>query len=197
MDRPSGEKTGCRTTPSSSSNRAWSSPGSFRKSRVRPASLAPTNAIAPSSETDTPPPKFTGSAGVLPRSKRYRWTGTGSGSVPPETARTTANTPTTPASPRLRGFQREPPRAAAASTSAPYPGSSNAATNAPADPKRSAGTFSRAVCMAAATFRGTEARCSVTGSGASASTRAQIACIVGPLNGGAPASISYRTHPSA
>jgi hypothetical protein len=46
------------------------------------------------------------------------------------------------------------------------------------------------VRTAASTAGGTVGRCSASGRGASVITRATIACTVGPVNGGSPASIS-------
>jgi len=47
------------------------------------------------------------------------------------------------------------------------------------------------------TFQQTLARIGWMGRGSSDSARARIACAVGPVNGGSPASISYNTQPRA
>ena len=66
----------------------------------------------------------------------------------------------------------------------------SARTNSAALPNRSAGSFSSPVITAASTEAGTLRRCSASGFGSSVITRATIACAVGPVNGGSPASIS-------
>jgi len=78
---------------------------------------------------------------------------------------------------------------------APVP--SSALANALAVTNRSAGTFSSAVSTASSTCGGTVLRSAESGSGSDATIFATIDCAVGPVNGGAPASISYVVAPSA
>ena len=61
---------------------------------------------------------------------------------------------------------------------------------APAVGNRSAGTRASARAASASTARGTLSRIVVIVRGASVSRRAMMACAVGPVNGGSPASIS-------
>ena len=77
------------------------------------------------------------------------------------------------------------------------PGRASASENRAAVANRSAGSFESAVTTAASTCGGTVFRCSVSERGSSVITRAMMACAVGPVNGGSPASISYSTQPSA
>src|SRR5688572_10775786 len=62
---------------------------------------------------------------------------------------------------------------------------------------RSAGSLLNARWIAASTAAGTVGRVAVTGAGMVFITLATIACALGPVNGGSPASISYNTHPNA
>src|SRR5687768_67383 len=78
---------------------------------------------------------------------------------------------------------------------APVPSSARA--NALAVVNRSAGIFSSAVSTASSTWGGTVLRSAESGSGSDATIFATIACAVGPVKGGAPASISYVVAPSA
>ena len=66
----------------------------------------------------------------------------------------------------------------------------SAAAKSAADAKRSAGSLARAVITAASIGSGTVARDAESGAGAAVSILATIACDVGPVNGGSPASIS-------
>ncbi len=75
--------------------------------------------------------------------------------------------------------------------------SSNARANSAALPKRSAGSFWRAVAIASSRLTGVVFRSFPIGVGSSVITLATIAWAVGPVNGGSPASISCSTHPSA
>ena len=73
----------------------------------------------------------------------------------------------------------------------------SASANCAAVANRSAGSFASAVSDRRLDVRRHVLRCSVSGRGSSVITRATIACAVGPVNGGSPASISYSTQPSA
>ncbi len=72
----------------------------------------------------------------------------------------------------------------------------NAAANALALSKRSAGSFSSALATAAAMLGGTDFRIAVTGCADSAMIFMMICCADPPMCGGWPASISYRTEAS-
>jgi len=72
----------------------------------------------------------------------------------------------------------------------PDPIPSSASLNSCAEPQRSAGSFCSAVRIAASTAGGTVGRLGRSGGGCSVSTLATIACELGPVNGGSPASIS-------
>ena len=93
------------------------------------------------------------------------------------------------------GARREPAgaRAAAIRTSGPTrfaaPAPVSASLNSRAEPQRSAGSFCSAVRIAASRG-GTVGRLGRSGGGCSVSTLATIACELGPVNGGSPASIS-------
>src|SRR5258706_10616402 len=69
----------------------------------------------------------------------------------------------------------------------------SATANAETSEKRSAGIRSSALSSAASTATGTAERTGRTGRAASDRRRAMIAWAVGPVNGGSPANISYRT----
>ena len=69
-------------------------------------------------------------------------------------------------------------------------GLASAAANSAAVAKRSAGSFSSAVSTAASTCGGMVCRCEVSDRGVSVTTRAMMACAVGPMKGGSPQSIS-------
>ena len=73
----------------------------------------------------------------------------------------------------------------------------SAAASSRAVDGRSAGSFESACAIAASTCGGTESRARESGVGYSVITFATIACAVGPVNGGSPASISYVTAPNA
>ena len=70
------------------------------------------------------------------------------------------------------------------------------ARSSPADANRSAGTRASAFRTARSTDSGTAGRYCRTLGASLESRRAAIACAVGPVNGGSPASISYSTVPS-
>jgi len=72
-------------------------------------------------------------------------------------------------------------------------GLASASANAFALSKRSAGSFSSALAVAAATFGGTDFRSFVTGTASSAMIFAITCCAVFPVCGGSPVSISYKT----
>ena len=63
--------------------------------------------------------------------------------------------------------------------------------------KRSAGNFSSARITACSTPNGTALRCTAMLRGSSVSTRATMACTVGPVKGTSPTSISYVITPNA
>ncbi len=75
------------------------------------------------------------------------------------------------------------------------PDSSSARANSAAVANRSAGALASARATAWDTPSGTVSRTSRSGRGVSMSRRAMIACAVGAVNGGSPASISYSTMP--
>ena len=72
-----------------------------------------------------------------------------------------------------------------------------ASPNSLAEPQRSAGSFCSAVRIAASTPGDTVGRLGRSAGTCSVSTFATIACELGPVNGGSPASISYAMAPSA
>jgi len=76
-------------------------------------------------------------------------------------------------------------------------GASMASTNAAIPLNRSAGALARARVSAAATGFGTSGWKSVIRGGATVRCRSSTLSVVGPVNGGCPASISYSTHASA
>jgi hypothetical protein len=73
----------------------------------------------------------------------------------------------------------------------------SAEENSAASANRSAGSLASAVVTARSTAIGTVSRTWRSATGDVVSTRATIACAVGPVNGGSPANISYVTTPSA
>jgi NAD-dependent epimerase/dehydratase family protein len=73
----------------------------------------------------------------------------------------------------------------------------NASANWAAVCQRSAGSFSSALATAASTWGGIDLRCSVSRRGSSDITFLKTVCTVAQVNGGWPASISYRTTPRA
>jgi hypothetical protein len=91
---------------------------------------------------------------------------------------------------------RTPEPAAAAGVGSVKAGLASASANALALSKRSAGSFSSALAVAAATCRGTAFRRSVTGRTTSVTILRMIACADDPVWGGSPVSISYSTEPS-
>ena len=80
--------------------------------------------------------------------------------------------------------------AGATDVGAAVPDSSSARANSAAVANRSAGDFARARAVAPATPSGTVSRTSRSGRGDSSIRRAIIACAVGAVKGGSPASIS-------
>src|SRR5205823_10600332 len=72
-------------------------------------------------------------------------------------------------------------------------GLARAPTNALAVRGRSAGDFARPAAIARSRGTGSAGRTVRIGRGGSLITRAAIACALGPVNGGSPASISYST----
>ena len=72
-----------------------------------------------------------------------------------------------------------------------------ACANSAAPAWRSAGTFANAFSTARSTPGETVSRTVRMGATGSTACRARIACAVGPVNGGAPVSISYTTQPRA
>ena len=78
------------------------------------------------------------------------------------------------------------------------PGAVSAAANAAAVANRSAGSFcQRGQHRVLDVRRDASRAAAMSGAGFSVITLATIACAVGPVNGGSPASISYATQPSA
>src|SRR6266852_5409125 len=75
------------------------------------------------------------------------------------------------------------------------PGRAKASTNCAAVWNRSAGSLARAFRTAVSTCGGTDSRSCRSGRGRSVTTLAITDCTVGPVCGGSPASISYRTAP--
>lgn len=91
---------------------------------------------------------------------------------------------------RLRaGAGRRPVRVTVGSRAA------SAAANSAVLAKRSAGSLSSAVKIAASTASGTLRRRETIGDGSSVITLATIDCAVGPVKGGSPSSISYVVAP--
>src|SRR5229473_8178054 len=80
--------------------------------------------------------------------------------------------------------------------SPPQPGRARASRNCAAVWNRSAGTLASAFRTAASTWGGTDSRTCRNGRGRSVTTLAITDCTVGPVYGGSPASISYRTDAS-
>ena len=113
-----------------------------------------------------------------------------------------ATAPATPADDPARPAGRgAAPRAGAAPARPPCgtvgdrprsvdPPPASASPNSWAEPQRSAGSFCSAVRTASSTAGGTVGRLGRSGGGCSVSTFATIACELGPVNGGSPASIS-------
>ncbi len=92
--------------------------------------------------------------------------------------------------------------AAVAAVTAPVTGISplvtpSALANSAAVENRSAGVRASALFTAAWSEADTASRTAESGRGVSVSARAMIAWALGPLNGGSPASSSYRTQPRA
>src|SRR5580765_5774129 len=81
--------------------------------------------------------------------------------------------------------------------SAMLSGWTSASAKAAGEGKRSAGSFCSAFRTEASTCGGIVFRWIVSERGSSVITRATIAWTVGPVNGGSPTSISYRTQPRA
>ncbi len=82
------------------------------------------------------------------------------------------------------------PKVAPATVALVKCGSASAAENSAAVAKRSAGSFSSALAVAAATFAGTLFRSRVTGCASSATIFMMICCAELPVWGGLPVSIS-------
>ena len=72
----------------------------------------------------------------------------------------------------------------------PVSGAASAAPNSDAEAKRSAGAFANARLMVCSIVNGMPGRITWIEGGRSWMWRARIACAVGPVNGGSPASIS-------
>jgi hypothetical protein len=101
---------------------------------------------------------------------------------------TTARAATTTAGIAIQRFTRRGRRARGAPVGCQPVGS--AAANCWAVVNRSAGARASAFASAASTVGGTDSRMTETLGSGSVMRRAKIACAVGPVNGGSPASIS-------
>ena len=112
-------------------------------------------------------------------------------SSPPATAATSTTARSDadrPAAAPSRGCGNDDGRAAAGAGFA-----SRARANSPALANRSAGVLSSALATAASIASGTALRTTRRWTGRSVISLAIIACAVGPVTGGSPASISYST----
>ncbi len=110
-------------------------------------------------------------------------------------AAASSSTPAANPNPSSRCDQRPAPRASVSGTAEVAPRVS-ASANWPAVAKRSAGSLDSARNTAVSIGGDTVSRSSASRRGRAVMIFAMMACAVGPVNGGSPASISYNTHPS-